>query len=50
LSIAINAVLFLAGYYLFYKLFFRRELEIISTFLDSIFPKSRKVFNYLFGI
>jgi teichuronic acid exporter len=50
LSIAINAVLFLAGYYLFYKLFFRRELEIISAFLDSIFPKSRKVFNYLFGI
>ena len=49
-AIAINALLFLTGYYLFYKLFFRRELETISVFLNSVFPRSQKMFNFLFGI
>jgi len=50
LSVTVYSLLFVIGYYLFYKIFFRGEMEAISVFLDATFPRSKKVFNYLFGI
>jgi PST family polysaccharide transporter/lipopolysaccharide exporter len=50
INIAITVLLFLLVYYVSFKIFFRVELQKISTFLGVTFPKSQSVFNFLFRV